>query len=65
MHYFGYSSDLKNRITEHLTGAVAHTKNKVKKLIFYCAFDEKLKALKFEQYLKKGSGYAFKNKHFV
>lgn len=65
MHYIGYSSYLKKRIKEHNNGEVTHTKNKIEKLIFYCAFDTKIKALQFELYLKTGSGYAFKNKHFV
>jgi len=50
---------------EHKNGEVHQTKNKTFRLIFYAAFESKLKALQFEKYLKTGSGYAFKNKHLI
>ena len=64
-YYIGYSINLKNRISEHKNGEVHQTRNKGFKLIFYAAFRTQLKALQFEKYLKTGSGYAFKNRHFV
>lgn len=64
-YYIGYSKDLKNRIKEHMNNEVHQTRNKKFILIFYAAFQTQLRALQFEKYLKTGSGYAFKNKHFV
>ncbi|MDO8599961.1 MAG: GIY-YIG nuclease family protein [bacterium] len=64
--YQGYSSNLKQRIEEHKSGAVSSTKNyRPFKLAFYAAFETKLIALRFEKYLKTNSGFAFRNKRFV
>ncbi|KKQ24537.1 MAG: excinuclease ABC C subunit domain-containing protein [Candidatus Roizmanbacteria bacterium GW2011_GWC2_37_13] len=64
--YIGFSSDLKNRIKDHIIGSVSQTKNfRPIKLIFYAAFENKLRALKFEQYLKTPSGFAFRNKRLI
>jgi len=64
--YIGYSDNLKQRIPEHKRGIVKTT-NKLlpASLIFYSAFLSKDKALKFEKYLKEGSGFAFRNKHLI
>jgi len=35
------------------------------KLIFYSAFENKVKVLDFEKYLKHGSGHAFARKRLV
>ncbi len=65
-HYIGYSSELKSRIKNHIQGNVPQTRNlRPFTLVFYVAFESKLKALHFEQYLKTGSGFAFRNKHFL
>lgn len=65
-HYHGYSDDLKRRIETHNQGSVPSTKNlRPVKLVFYAAFLSKEKALKFEKYLKSGSGFAFRNKRLV
>jgi len=57
---------LKNRIKDHIIGSVSQTKNfRPIKLIFYAAFENKLRALKFEQYLKTPSGFAFRNKRLI
>ncbi|MBI3342638.1 GIY-YIG nuclease family protein [Candidatus Gottesmanbacteria bacterium] len=64
--YMGYSSELKSRIKNHIQGNVPQTRNlRPIILVFYAAFESKLKALHFEQYLKTGSGFAFRNRHFV
>jgi len=64
-YYFGSTEDLKRRVEEHNLGKVVSTKNKKPyKLIWYCCFCEKQKALDFEKYLKTGSGGAFANKRF-
>ena len=64
--YTGFSSSLKNRIKDHINGYVSQTKNlRSIKLIFYAAFENKLKALNFEKYLKTPSGFAFRNKRLI
>jgi putative endonuclease len=65
-YYIGFSSDLKLRFAAHQKGDVAQTrKQRPLKLVYYSAFSSKLKAIKFELYLKTGSGFAFRNKHFI
>lgn len=64
--YTGYSSDLKKRLTSHNNGKCKHTSQyKPWKIIWYCAFEDKLKAIRFESYLKSSSGKAFTNKRFL
>jgi putative endonuclease len=64
--YTGYSENLANRFKDHNEGKSTYT-NKFKpwRLIYYCAFDSKKKALDFESYLKTSSGIAFRNKRFI
>src|SRR5882762_222136 len=63
--YTGAASDLKRRIAEHNAGKSAHTaKFKPWKLVWYCAFPDKFKALAFEKYLKSHSDRAFAKKRF-
>jgi len=65
-YYIGYTPDLKNRIKEHLAGAVKSTKSNLNyKLVWYCAFPTRNQATAFEQYLKSGSGVAFMKKRFL
>lgn len=60
--YIGFSSDLKQRIRDHRKGGVYSTRyRKFSSLVYYTAFESKLKALKFEKYLKSSSGFAFRN----
>ncbi|MBI2267942.1 MAG: GIY-YIG nuclease family protein [Candidatus Blackburnbacteria bacterium] len=63
-YYTGFSSNLKQRIKTHFKGLVVHTET-AKELMFYCAFNSKLKALSFEKYLKSSSGFAFRNKRLT
>ena len=64
--YTGFSENIEQRIKDHNLGKSIHT-NKFKpwKLIYYCAFKEKNKALDFEEYLKSSSGRAFRNKRLI
>lgn len=64
--YTGFSENIEERLGEHNKGKSVHT-NKFKpwKMIFYCAFNDKKKALDFEKYLKKASGIAFRNKRLI
>ncbi len=65
-YYIGYSTNLKQRILYHKKHLVGSTKNhKTIDLVYYSAFKDKSKAVKFERYLKEGSGFAFRNKHLV
>jgi len=64
--YVGYSDNVRERVSEHKRGIVKTTKNLLPlSLVFYAAFLTKKKALNFERYLKKGSGFAFRNKRLV
>lgn len=63
-YYTGYTTNPEQRLNDHNSGKATHT-NKYRpwKLITYFAFEDKEKALKFEAYLKTGSGRAFAAKH--
>ena len=64
--YFGSTENIKHRIKEHNGGESTYSKNKLPyKLIWFCAFPNKTKALVFEKYLKHGSGHAFTKKHLA
>ena len=64
--YIGSTEDLKRRLQEHNRGEVRYTSSKIPyRLVWYCAFRDKKKALVFEKYLKQGSGFAFTKKHLV
>ncbi|MFA5652430.1 MAG: GIY-YIG nuclease family protein [Candidatus Paceibacterota bacterium] len=62
--YIGYSSNLKQRIKDHLDGKGGRTtKNKIDwKLIYYEAYLDKGDATCREIFLKSGSGRRFINK---
>ncbi len=64
--YIGHSTNLRQRIKYHKSRKVNSTKkSKTVKLMFYAAFVNKIKAVKFEKYLKSSSGFAFRNKHLI
>jgi len=64
--YTGLTDDLRKRLDEHNRGLSIATKfGKPWELEFYAAFQSKSKAVEFEQYLKTGSGKAFKYKRFL
>ena len=64
--YTGFSADLKTRLKSHQGKTVKTTKGAgYYKLVFYSAFETKIKALDFETYLKHGSGHAFARKRLV
>jgi putative endonuclease len=57
---------LKKRISDHNSGTTRHTdKYKPWKIIVYIAFGQKDKAYEFEEYLKSGSGRAFRDKRLL
>ena len=56
--YIGYTSDLKKRLNEHLSGHVKTTRNRSPRLIYYEAYINKYLALKREKGIKSsGSVY--------
>jgi len=64
--YTGFTSDPVKRIRYHNRGSVPHTSKFLPvKLIYYAAFTSERRAFEFEDYLKSGSGKAFRNKRLV
>lgn len=64
--YKGYTTNVENRLRAHNFGDCHSTVYfKPWKLIYYCAFIEKKKALDFERYLKSASGIAFMRKRLI
>ena len=64
--YAGASEHLKRRIVDHNAGRSTYTaKFKLWKLVWYCAFPDKYKALEFESYLKSHSGRPFAKKRLL
>ncbi len=62
-NYIGYSSNLKQRVTDHNRGHCDATRPyRPWKVEFYAAFQSEQQALDFERYLKTASGKAFGNK---
>ena len=65
--YIGTTTDPKRRLNEHNSGKSLHTnkhKHKPWTLSVCIGFADRAKALRFERYLKSGSGRAFAKKHF-
>ena len=63
--YVGFTEDLNTRLIDHNSGSSYHTKRyKPWKIVAVISFEEKLKALEFEKYLKSGSGRSFAQKRF-
>lgn len=64
--YVGCTSNLSKRLSDHNCGTTTHTdKYKPWKIITYIVFDNKDKAYEFEEYLKSGSGRAFRDKRLL
>ena len=65
-YYTGLTMDVKERLKSHNNGSVDYTSTKRPfKLVWYCCFNDKSKALKFEKYIKSGSGFALARKRLV
>jgi predicted GIY-YIG superfamily endonuclease len=65
-YYTGFTTDVEARLKKHNSGAVEYTSVKRPwKLAWYCCFEDKMKALHFEKYLKSGSGFALARKRLV
>lgn len=64
--YVGYTSNLKQRLTAHNAGKSVYTKDfKPWKIVGFVGFDEELKALRFERYLKNNAGKIFIKRYFI
>ena len=64
--YIGYTSNLRQRFADHNAGKSIYTKNcKPWELIGFLGFDHKLKALRFERYLKTNAGKVFLRRYFL
>jgi putative endonuclease len=65
-YYIGLTKNINRRIKEHSKGLERTTKRFLPcSLVTYIVFSSKKKAIKFEKYLKTGSGFAFRNRHLV
>jgi predicted GIY-YIG superfamily endonuclease len=64
--YVGLTSDVAARIAAHNDGRSPHTaKHRPWRLVVALEFPTELQAIRFEKYLKSGSGRAFAKRHFT
>jgi len=64
--YVGFTENVDARLNKHNAGGnVSTARYRPWKLVFYCAFDDKSRALAFETYLKSHSGKAFSIKRLL
>lgn len=63
--YKGWTRNLRNRLEKHGQGGTRTTAKDEYRLIWYCVFPTKITAIRFEKYLKSGSGIAFMRKRLV
>ena len=63
--YVGVTSDVTARLSDHNRGACIHTaRHRPWRVHVVMEFAEEHTAVRFEQYLKSGSGRAFAKRHF-
>ena len=64
--YVGQTADTETRLKEHNEGSVTATKNmRPWHLEWFCAFQDKTRAIKFEKYLKSVSGTSIRFRHIA
>jgi predicted GIY-YIG superfamily endonuclease len=64
-YYVGVTSDVALRLRDHNAGLSRHTSHhRPWRTLVVVEFDEQGPALKFERYLKSGSGREFARRHF-
>ena len=64
-HYVGLTSNIENRLDWHNAGPSGHTvAHRPWSLVVVLEFPEERTAVKFERYLKTGSGRAFAKRHW-
>jgi predicted GIY-YIG superfamily endonuclease len=62
--YVGVTSNMSARLLTHNAGGCPHTsRNKPWRLVVVIEFADEATAIKFERYLKSGSGRAFAKRH--
>ena len=62
--YTGVTADLRSRLEAHNAGRCSHTaKHRPWTLDVVVRFTDEMRALKFEKYLKSGSGLEFARRH--
>jgi predicted GIY-YIG superfamily endonuclease len=65
-HYVGITSDVDARLDWHTHGPCGHTmSHRAWSLVVSFGFPTEREAVRFEQYLKSGSGRAFAKRHFA
>jgi predicted GIY-YIG superfamily endonuclease len=64
--YAGYTLDITSRLEVHNNGGSVYTADhKPWELVWHCSFNDKMKAIEFERYLKSHSGRAFMQKRLA
>jgi predicted GIY-YIG superfamily endonuclease len=64
-HYVGVASDVDERLAWHNGGPSGHTLNhRPWRVVVSVEFPDEQAAVRFEKYLKSGSGRAFAKRHF-
>jgi putative endonuclease len=64
-HYVGLTSDMENRLESHNHGPCGYTRShRPWSLVVSMEFSNEPEAVRFEKYLKSGSGRAFAKRHF-
>jgi len=65
-YYTGITTNLNLRLKDHNLGISKYSSSKKPfKITWYCIFNDKIRAIHFEKYLKSGSGIAFRNKRLI
>ena len=63
-HYVGVASDVEERLDWHNAGPCGHTvRYRPWRVVVSLEFADEKSAIRFEQYLKSGSGRAFAKRH--
>jgi putative endonuclease len=63
--YIGLTSDIRVRLADHNAGRCPHTaRHRPWQLHVVIEFPDESRAIRFERYLKSGSGRAFARRHF-
>jgi len=64
--YVGLTSNVRARLDAHNAGHCAHTaRHRPWSVTVSVEFDDEKRAVRFERYLKSGSGWAFSRRHFL
>jgi putative endonuclease len=64
-HYVGITNNVRDRLEWHNPGPTGHTvSNRPWSLVVSMEFPSEQEAVRFEKYLKSGSGRAFATRHF-